>query len=144
MLASNLQRAACLCLPKAIHFNFSPDNIWNNLWRFFFFFLISEFSSCFLLCIYFYFYILHSFFQVLHLLDCVFLYFFKRCMCFLFKGFYLFTCVILYLFKEVIMSYLMSSIVFMIWDFRYNSCFSGVWRYLGLAVVGELGFDATN
>lgn len=36
----------------AIHFNFSPDNIWNNLWRFFFFFLISEFSSCFLLCIY--------------------------------------------------------------------------------------------
>jgi hypothetical protein len=41
------------------------------------------------------------------------------------------------------MSSLRSSVIFMRWDFRPASCFSGVVGYPGLAVVGELGSDGT-
>ena len=56
---------------------------------------------------------------------------------FLFKGFYLFACVFLYFFSELFISSLKVSI-FMRWDFRSASWFSGVLRYPGLAVVGWL------
>ena len=39
------------------------------------------------------------------------------------------------------MSFLNSSISTRRFDFKYRSCFSGVLRYPGLAVVGELGSD---
>ena len=39
------------------------------------------------------------------------------------------------------MSFLKPSISIMRYDFKFNSCFSGVLGYLGLAVVGELGSD---
>jgi hypothetical protein len=39
------------------------------------------------------------------------------------------------------MSSLLSSITFMKWDFRAESCFSSVLGYPGLALVGELGSD---
>ena len=39
------------------------------------------------------------------------------------------------------MSFLKSSIIFMKWEFRPESCFKGVLVYRGLAVVGVLGSD---
>jgi hypothetical protein len=39
------------------------------------------------------------------------------------------------------MYFLRSSIIFMTWDFRSESCFSGVLEYPEFAVVGELGSD---
>jgi hypothetical protein len=45
--------------------------------------------------------------------------------------------------RELFMSSLRSSVIFMRWDFRPASCFSGVVGYPGLAVVGELGSDGT-
>lgn len=39
------------------------------------------------------------------------------------------------------MYFLRSSIIFMRWDFRSESCFSGVLAYPGFAVLGELGFN---
>jgi hypothetical protein len=36
------------------------------------------------------------------------------------------------------MSFLNSSIIIMRYDFKSESCFSGVLGYLGLAIVGEL------
>jgi hypothetical protein len=66
-----------------------------------------------------------------------FLYFLKRFICFLSKGCYLFTCVLLYL-SELFISFWNSSIIFMRWDFRSKSCFSGVFEYTGLVVVCSL------
>jgi hypothetical protein len=57
--------------------------------------------------------------------------------CFLFKSFYLFTCDLLYVFKVVI--YIILKVLYNLYDmdFRFESCFSGVLGYLGLAMVGE-------
>ena len=43
--------------------------------------------------------------------------------------------------RELFMSYLMSSISIMRYDFNYESCFSSVFVYPGFAVMGELGSD---
>jgi hypothetical protein len=61
-------------------------------------------------------------------------------MCFLVKGVYLFTYVLLSLLWELFMSFLKSSIINIRYDFKSESFFSGVLRYPGLPVVGELGF----
>ena len=61
-------------------------------------------------------------------------YFFNRFNCFLFKGFYPFTCISL---RELFIFFLKASIIFMRWDFRSLSCFSGVLGYLRLAIVGN-------
>ena len=42
------------------------------------------------------------------------------------------------------MSFLKFSIIVMKSDFRFKSCFSDVMMYPGLALVGELGSDATK
>jgi hypothetical protein len=42
------------------------------------------------------------------------------------------------------MSYLWSPIIFIQWNFRPVSCFSDVWGYLGLVVMGELGSDGAK
>jgi hypothetical protein len=42
------------------------------------------------------------------------------------------------------MSFLKSSIIIMRCDVKSESCFSGVLRYPGLAVMGTLGSDDTN
>lgn len=42
------------------------------------------------------------------------------------------------------MSSLMTSIIFIRWDFRSEPCFSGVLANPGLAVVGELAFDVSK
>jgi hypothetical protein len=39
---------------------------------------------------------------------------------------------------------LRSPITFMRWDFRSDSCFSGVLGYPGFAVVGKLGSDGAK
>jgi hypothetical protein len=44
-------------------------------------------------------------------------------------------------FRELFISFLKSSITIMRSDFRSESCFSGMFGYPGLAVVGELGSD---
>ena len=49
-----------------------------------------------------------------------------------------FSCISL---RELFMSFLKSSIIIMRYDFKSESCFSGVLGYPGLAVVGELGSD---
>ena len=82
--------------------------------------------------------------QFFHLFDYVFLYFFKGFMRLLFKGHYLFTCVILYFFKGVIYVLLKVFFIFMRWNVRSESCFSGVLGYPRLAVVAELGSDVAT
>jgi hypothetical protein len=52
----------------------------------------------------------------------------------------LFTCVLLYL-RELFMFFLKSSTTIMRTDCRFESCFSGVMEYPGLAMVGELSSD---
>ena len=42
------------------------------------------------------------------------------------------------------MAFLKSSIIIMRYDFKSESCFSGVLKYPGLPVVGELGADDTK
>ena len=42
------------------------------------------------------------------------------------------------------MSFLTVCIIFVRWDSQSESCFSGVLKYTGLAVVGELGSDGTE
>ena len=82
------------------------------------------------------------FIQFLHLLDFIFLYFFKGFICFLFKGFYLFACIFLYFIKGVILSFLKTSIIiFMRWDFRVEPCSSRVLGYQELVLVGKLGSE---
>jgi hypothetical protein len=49
-----------------------------------------------------------------------------------------FSCISL---RELFMSFLMSSIIIMRSDFRSESCFFGVLGHLGLAMMGELGYD---
>ena len=63
-------------------------------------------------------------------------------MCFLFKVFYSFTRVLLHFLMELFMSFLKSSIIFMTWEFRSESCFIGVLGYPGLSMAGELVFVA--
>lgn len=48
----------------------------------------------------------------------------------------MFLCVSL---REFFISSLKASIIFMSWDFKSLSCFSGMLGYVGIAVVGELG-----
>lgn len=61
-----------------------------------------------------------------------------------FMGFYVFTCILLYFSRKLFMSYLRSSIIFMRWKFKSQSCFSGVLWYSGLAVGGERGYDCAK
>ena len=52
-----------------------------------------------------------------------------------------FSCISL---RELFMSFLKSSIIIVSSDFRFESCFSNVMVYPGLAMLGELGsYDAT-
>ena len=57
---------------------------------------------------------------------------------------HLFACVFLYFFKGGFISSLKASIIFMRWDFRSLSCFSGMLSYPGLAVVVQLGSDGAK
>ena len=43
--------------------------------------------------------------------------------------------------SELLMSFLISSMDIMKYDFKFKSCFSGVLGYLGLIIVGVLGSD---
>ena len=82
--------------------------------------------------------VLDCFVQFLHLLDYIFLYFFKGFICFLFTYFYLFDCTSL---RGLFISLLKASIISMRWAFRSESCFSGV---LGLLLQENWALKVSN
>lgn len=76
-----------------------------------------SFSLCFLNSFYFYFYFLDSSINFLHLLDCIFCYFFKKNI-------------------PVFISSLKASIIFIRWDLRSLPCASAALGYPGLTLLG--------